>query len=75
MKAPTLTLSLSKGERRPQAAKGEAGSSHVFNSLQARIAIVLVGDFHLFPLLAGKGPQQKLRQGPFGPALDPDRHG
>ena len=29
----TLTLSLSKGERRPKAAKGEAGSAHSFNSL------------------------------------------
>ena len=29
----TLTLRLSKGERRPKAAKGEAGSAHSFNSL------------------------------------------
>ena len=36
MKVLTLTLSLSKGERRPQAAKGEAGSSHVFDSLVER---------------------------------------
>ena len=32
-KGLTLTLSLSKGERRPKAATGEDGSSHVFNSL------------------------------------------
>ena len=30
-----LTLSLSKGERRPPAAKGEAGSAHFSNSLLA----------------------------------------
>ena len=38
----TLTLSLSKGERRPKAAKGEGGSSHLFNSLLAAVSAGLV---------------------------------
>ena len=33
LKGLTLTLSLSKGERRPEAAKGEGGSAHFFNGL------------------------------------------
>ena len=33
MKGHSLILSLSKGERRPQAAKGKGGSAHFFNSL------------------------------------------
>ena len=37
MKGLTLTLSLSKGERRPKAAKGEAGSAHFFNGLPGRV--------------------------------------
>ena len=41
MKEFTLTLSLSKGERRPKAAKDEGGRSHFFNSLLEPIAPVV----------------------------------